>query len=147
MTVGIRSRGRRSDISRVKAPRQLARGLIGASLLVFTAGPVAILAIPWLQRAGLIADTPLWLLVVLLVSCSAVNAGVQSDRRQAVADGRAPTPHRDRGRQHRVGRVRHGLGFAPRDRLRHRDRRPHAGARFARMATGTVVEWGRNRGG
>ena len=36
------------------------------------------LAIPWLQRAGLIADTPMWLLVTLLVACSAVNAGVQS---------------------------------------------------------------------
>lgn len=36
------------------------------------------LAIPWLQGAGLIADTPLWLLVTLLVSCSAVNAGVQA---------------------------------------------------------------------
>lgn len=36
------------------------------------------LALPWLQRAGLIADTPIWLLTALLVSCSAVNAGVQA---------------------------------------------------------------------
>ena len=36
------------------------------------------LAVPWLQRAHLIADTPLWLLAVLLVACSAVNAGVQT---------------------------------------------------------------------
>ena len=33
-------------------------------LLVFTAGPAAIVAIPILQRAHLIADTPLWLLLV-----------------------------------------------------------------------------------
>ncbi len=36
------------------------------------------LALPWLQRAGLIADTPIWLLAALLVSCSVVNAGVQA---------------------------------------------------------------------
>jgi diguanylate cyclase (GGDEF)-like protein len=51
--------------------------VIGASILIFTAGPAAIVAIPWLQRAGLIADTPLWLLITLLLACSAVNAGVQ----------------------------------------------------------------------
>lgn len=44
---------------------------------MFTAGPVAILAVPWLQGAGLIADTPLWLLITLVLACSAVNAGVQ----------------------------------------------------------------------
>ena len=52
-------------------------GVIGASLLIFTAGPAAIFAVPWLQRAHLIADTPLWLLVTLLVACSVANAGVQ----------------------------------------------------------------------
>ena len=62
----------------MKPRRHRARGLISASILVFTAGPVALLAVPWLQRAGLIAETPLWLLVVLLVSCSAANAGVQA---------------------------------------------------------------------
>jgi diguanylate cyclase (GGDEF)-like protein len=62
----------------VKSRSQRARGLIGASILVFTAGPVALLAIPWLQRAGLIADTPMWLLATLLVACSAANAGVQA---------------------------------------------------------------------
>jgi len=35
------------------------------------------LAVPWLQHAHLIADTPLWLLAVLLVACSASNAFVQ----------------------------------------------------------------------
>ncbi len=44
------------------------------SLLVFAAGPAAILAIPWLQRAHLIANTPFALLVVLLLACSAANA-------------------------------------------------------------------------
>jgi diguanylate cyclase (GGDEF)-like protein len=53
------------------------RGVVGASLLVFTAGPVAILALPWLQHAGVIADTPIWLLVALLVACSVANAGAQ----------------------------------------------------------------------
>jgi diguanylate cyclase (GGDEF)-like protein len=62
----------------VKSRSHRARGLIGASILIFTAGPAAILAIPWLQRAGLIADTPLWLLITLVFACSAVNALVQS---------------------------------------------------------------------
>jgi diguanylate cyclase (GGDEF)-like protein len=49
---------------------------MGASLLIFAAGPVALLAIPWLQRAGLIAPTPLWILFALLVACSVSNAVV-----------------------------------------------------------------------
>ena len=53
-------------------------GVVGASLLIFTAGPAAMFAVPWLQRAHLIADTPIWLLVALLVACSAANALVQS---------------------------------------------------------------------
>jgi len=53
-------------------------GVVGASLLIFTAGPAAMLAVPWLQRAHLIADTPLWLLVALLAACSATNACAQS---------------------------------------------------------------------
>jgi diguanylate cyclase (GGDEF)-like protein len=48
--------------------------LIGASLLVFAAGPAAIAAVPWLQRAGLIAPTPLWIMFLLLVACSLSNA-------------------------------------------------------------------------
>ncbi len=48
--------------------------LIRASLLVFAAGPAAIVAIPWLQQAHLIAMTPLWLLIGLLIACSAANA-------------------------------------------------------------------------
>ena len=66
------------DISHVESRRHRARGLLGASILIFTAGPAAIVAIPWLQRAKLIADTPLWLLVALLVACSAANAFVQT---------------------------------------------------------------------
>lgn len=61
----------------MKAQSHRARGLIGASILIFTAGPAAILAIPWLQRAGLIANTPLWLIISLVILCSAVNAVVQ----------------------------------------------------------------------
>ncbi len=48
--------------------------IVGASLLIFAAGPAAIVAIPWLQRAHLISDTPLWLLCALLVACSISNA-------------------------------------------------------------------------
>ena len=98
-------------------------GVVGASLLIFTAGPAAIFAVPWLQRAHLIADTPLWLLVALLVACSVANAVVQTfegrmspTRRPAAAGG-------DRRDQHRVGRVRDRVGIDPRDRVRRRDRR------------------------
>ena len=52
--------------------------MVGASLLVFTAGPAAMVAIPWLQRAGLIASTPLWLLITLVVACSVANLTVQA---------------------------------------------------------------------
>ncbi len=45
-----------------------------ASAMVFAAGPAAIVAIPWLQHAGLIADTPLVVLVILLLLCSVTNA-------------------------------------------------------------------------
>jgi diguanylate cyclase (GGDEF)-like protein/PAS domain S-box-containing protein len=48
--------------------------MIGASLLIFAAGPMAIVAIPWLQHAHLIAATPLWLLIALLGACSLSNA-------------------------------------------------------------------------
>ncbi len=47
--------------------------VIGASLLVFASGPVAILAIPPLQHAHLIAQTSLWLLIALLLACSIAN--------------------------------------------------------------------------
>jgi diguanylate cyclase (GGDEF)-like protein len=49
-----------------------------ASLIVFASGPAAALALPWLQRAGLIAATPLWILLCLLVACSAANGVAQS---------------------------------------------------------------------
>jgi diguanylate cyclase (GGDEF)-like protein len=60
------SRVRRNGIWRV----------VGASLLIFAAGPVAALSIPWLQNAHLIAPTPLWILISLLVACSLTNAMV-----------------------------------------------------------------------
>jgi diguanylate cyclase (GGDEF)-like protein len=53
------------------------RTALGASLLVFATGPAAGLALPWLRRAGLIADAPLVILFALLVACSASNAVVQ----------------------------------------------------------------------
>ena len=53
-------------------------GVVGASLLVFTAGPAAVLAIPLLQRSHLIADTPMWLLVTLILACSVANAVAQT---------------------------------------------------------------------
>ena len=70
-------------------------GVVGASLLVFTAGPAAIAAIPCLQRAHLIADTPLWLLVALLVACSVANAVVQTFEKRLSPDAR-PAPARRR---------------------------------------------------
>ncbi len=50
--------------------------IIGASVLVFASGPAAIVAIPWLQNAHLIAQTPLWLLISLLMACSIANIAV-----------------------------------------------------------------------
>ncbi|HUI49013.1 MAG TPA: PAS domain-containing protein, partial [Acidimicrobiia bacterium] len=50
--------------------------VIGASIVVFASGPVALIAIPWLQRAHLISQTPLWILMTLLVACSVANAVV-----------------------------------------------------------------------
>jgi diguanylate cyclase (GGDEF)-like protein len=58
--------------------------VIGASLLVFASGPLALIAIPWLQHVHLIAQTSLWLLIVLLLACSAANALV------LVIEGRLP---------------------------------------------------------
>ncbi len=58
--------------------------IIGASLLVFASGPLALVSIPWLQRAHLIAQTPLWLLIGLLLACSAANAMI------LVVEGRLP---------------------------------------------------------
>jgi len=49
-----------------------------SSAVVFAAGPVAGCALPWLQRAGLIASTSLWILFGLLVACSASNVIAQS---------------------------------------------------------------------
>jgi diguanylate cyclase (GGDEF)-like protein len=77
---GVRSHRQYPDITSVKSVtggRKLTLGVVGASLLVFTAGPAAIVAIPLLQRAHLIANTPLLLLVTLLVACSVSNAVAQ----------------------------------------------------------------------
>ena len=82
---GVRSHPELPDITFVKSVtggRKLTLGVVGASLLVFTAGPAAIAAIPLLQRAHLIADTPLWLLVALLVGCSVANAVMQTYARR-----------------------------------------------------------------
>ncbi len=73
----IKSDRRPPDMPMMKVRRRNAR-FVGASVLVFATGPAAMLAVPWLQRAHLIADTPLWLLVVLLLGCSAANALAQA---------------------------------------------------------------------
>ena len=85
-------------------------------------------------------DTPLWLLIALLVACSVVNAVVQSLEHRLSPEGRPAAPHGDGRDQHRVGRVRDGLGFDPRDRVRHRHRRPDARARLARLAARLALE-------
>ena len=69
----IRLSGAAPDTSLVKR-KDGGRRLLGASLVVFASGPAALIAVPWLQRAHLIAATPLWLLIALLVSCSLSNA-------------------------------------------------------------------------
>ena len=75
--------GAAPDTSLVK-PNDGGRRLLGASLVVFASGPAALIAVPWLQRAHLIAATPLWLLIALLVSCSLSNALV------IMVEGRLP---------------------------------------------------------
>jgi diguanylate cyclase (GGDEF)-like protein/PAS domain S-box-containing protein len=62
-----------------RSPVRKLRGawrVLGASLLVFASGPAALVAIPALQRAHLIAQTSLWILVALLLACSGANAAV-----------------------------------------------------------------------
>jgi diguanylate cyclase (GGDEF)-like protein len=66
----------RGDVTRAK---------VGISIIVFASGPAAVLAMPLLQRAGLIADTPMWLLIALLVACSVSNV-------LAIMFGRRCTP-------------------------------------------------------
>ncbi len=50
---------------------QVARRL--ASTAVYAAGPVAILALFWLQQEGLVASTPIWLLVVVILGSGVLN--------------------------------------------------------------------------
>jgi diguanylate cyclase (GGDEF)-like protein/PAS domain S-box-containing protein len=64
------------DTSFVKRRHDAGLRLLGASLVIFAAGPAAAFAVIWLQRASLIAATPLWLLFVLLGACSLSNAMV-----------------------------------------------------------------------
>ena len=52
------------------------RRFVTASAVIFAAGPAAIAAIPALQHAYLIANTPLWLLLTLVVACSLCNLTV-----------------------------------------------------------------------
>jgi diguanylate cyclase (GGDEF)-like protein len=48
-------------------------GIARASLLVFATGPVAVVALPSLRHAGLIADTPIPVLVAVILACTVVN--------------------------------------------------------------------------
>ena len=85
------------------------------------------LAIPWLQRAHLIADTPLWLLVGAAARVQRRRTPVvQTFEKRLSPDARPAPARRDRRDQHRVGRVRDRVGLDPRDRLRRRHRRPAA---------------------
>jgi diguanylate cyclase (GGDEF)-like protein len=65
--------GGRPDTSLVRKTDGAWR-IIGASLLVFASGPLALIAIPWLQHVHLIAQTSLSLLIGLLLACSVANA-------------------------------------------------------------------------
>lgn len=44
-----------------------------ASAAVYAAGPVAVLAVYWLREAGLVADTPMWLMTAVLLGAGAAN--------------------------------------------------------------------------
>lgn len=44
-----------------------------ASTAVYAAGPVAILGVWWLQRIGLLADTPLWILALIILGAGVGN--------------------------------------------------------------------------
>jgi diguanylate cyclase (GGDEF)-like protein/PAS domain S-box-containing protein len=68
----VRLAGAAPDTSRVKRSNG-GRRFLGASAVVFAAGPVAAFAVLWLQRAHLISATPLWLLIALLGACSISN--------------------------------------------------------------------------
>jgi len=47
------------------------------ALVIFSTGPLALLALPVLSNAGLIADTPLPVLIALLIACMLSNIAVQ----------------------------------------------------------------------
>jgi diguanylate cyclase (GGDEF)-like protein len=61
------------------------RAKVGISIIVLASVPATVLALPLLQRAGLLADTPMWLLLVLVVGCGVSNV-------LAVAVGRRLRP-------------------------------------------------------
>jgi diguanylate cyclase (GGDEF)-like protein/PAS domain S-box-containing protein len=61
----------RAEVSSVRFDR---RRISTIAVVIFSAGPLAALALPWLSRTGLIADTPLWILFLLLLACSGANA-------------------------------------------------------------------------
>jgi len=44
-----------------------------ASATVYVSGPLAILGILWMQRHGLVADTPMWILVVTIAAAGVFN--------------------------------------------------------------------------
>ncbi|HWS47362.1 MAG TPA: diguanylate cyclase, partial [Acidimicrobiia bacterium] len=58
------------------AAREHTRRFVTASAVVFAVGPAAMLVIPWLQRAHLIADTPVVVLLGLVAACSVCNLTV-----------------------------------------------------------------------
>jgi diguanylate cyclase (GGDEF)-like protein/PAS domain S-box-containing protein len=60
-----------SDVDR--GPRRPRRRL--ASFAVYAAGPIAVLALVWFGDLGLLADTPMWLLVAIILGTGVVNLG------------------------------------------------------------------------
>lgn len=50
---------------------------LSVALVIFSTGPIALAALPALSNAGLIADTPLPVLIALLLACMVSNLAVQ----------------------------------------------------------------------
>ncbi len=69
----LRSPPEWADVRDVVASAGRKAGIARASILVFATGPVAVAALPSLQRAGLVASTPISLLVTAVLVCSIAN--------------------------------------------------------------------------
>jgi diguanylate cyclase (GGDEF)-like protein/PAS domain S-box-containing protein len=70
----VRSRTSGDDNNKVSAARSRT---LSVALVIFSTGPIALAALPALSNAGLIADTPLPVLIALLLACMLSNLTVQ----------------------------------------------------------------------